>query len=442
MLPGTGRSVKRRWRRWSLAAAISAFALAVPGAFQVRAQVGTTILPTDVEPLPGKQNRAPFTNTLQLRLWQRLPSSLFFNGSVENTFRIETNPYQFPLKRTLLHESLPPGTSFNTLSTQDQLQLLTDLSQVSSFDNVHRITPVGTIGWAATPTTQLFVNSFLIRDTLLRNYTLSSTTGALGAGVQQTINLPRNNSLQVQAMARELWQSQQVPVLDYLPSLTWQYNVTNNFSVYANALLQVRFAHFVASYMRELDPFYTWGCAYQRGGWTFLASSTLNQNFRQPFHSQAIIPQNNYMVVCDFEIDRPLISRMPGLVAVFRAEPVYNFHSHATPGLAGMDFRFYYGVRLQAAKPPLNQAIQQLRKRYSGSRGEPVSSAGVNSGGRGCLHTSRQTSSEPPLTVAYSYLTVHGALPEPSSLAGLPERQHDGGGLEDVAYQRLIRFAF
>lgn len=200
--------------RFASAVLLMAFLLIAGTGEQASAQVGTTVLPTDVEPLPMRKNNRPFSNTLQLRLWQKLPASLYFNTSVETTFRVETNPYQFPLKRTLMHQSLPNGESFYSLSASDQLQLTADLAQVSSFDNVHRITPNGTLGWSFGPNTQIFVNSFLIRDSLRRNYTLDSTTGALGVGAQHNINLTDKMSLQPQVIVRELWQSQQVPVLD------------------------------------------------------------------------------------------------------------------------------------------------------------------------------------------------------------------------------------
>jgi hypothetical protein len=429
-------------RRLLTIAAVLLLAFAGGGG-EAAAQVGSTILPTDVTPLPGRKNNRPFSNTLQLRLWQKLPASFYFNTSVETTFRIETNPYQYPLKRTLLHQNLPLGTDFNTMSEQDKLQITSDLAQVSSFDNVHRITPNGTAGWSFGPNTQVFVNSFLIRDSLIRNYQLNSTTGALGIGAQHTINLGDKASLQPQVIARELWQSQQVPVLDYLPGLTAQYNVTNNLIVYVNALLQVRFAHFVASYMREIDPFYTWGWNYQKGNWVFSASSTFVQNFRQPFHSEAIVPINNYSFICDFEIDRPLINRLPGLVSVFRAEPVYNFHSKATPGLAGMDFRFYYGVRLQAAKPPLNQSIQQLRQRYTNPDTPVKSSRRLKDGATDLTSRLPAPTTQAPeqRPVSFAYLTLHGNL-EPAALrTSSSQLQNDRGSLENMVDESTVRLA-
>ncbi len=380
----------------------------------------TTVLPTDVEPLPGRSTAATtrsFTHALQMRLWQRMPASMFFAGSVETSMRIETNPYQYPMKRTFLKQNLPPGTDFLSLLPEEQFTISSDLAQIGALDNVHRITPNGTAGWSLTPNTQLFANAFFLRDSLCHNYPLNSNTGAVGIGAQHNISVTDKLSIQPQYIVRELWQSQQVPVLDHLPSITLQYNPNPNVSLFANALLQVRFAHFIGSYMRELDPFYTWGGVYQRNNWTFSASSTFLQNFRSPF-SKALTPINNYSFVCDFEIDRPIIQKLPGLVAFVRAEPVYNFHSKATPGLAGMDFRLYYGVRLTAVKPALNDTIQQIRQRYLYQPGaQPGTIPGApsgNSSSNNVLDIRRAIAldcvsdqSEDP-TVC---LTMHGKLP-------------------------------
>lgn len=403
-----------------LASAFCAWVIALC-APEARAQFGT-VLPTDVEPLPGRSTASatrPFTTPLQMRLWQHLPASMFFSSTVETTMRIETNPYQMPTKRNFLNQNLPPGTDFTSLSPEEQFSVTSDLAQIGALDNVHRITPNMTAGWAFNPNTQVFLNGFFLRDSLCHNYPLNTNTGAVGIGAQQNIPVNDKMSVQVQAIARELWQSQQVPVLDYLPGITAQYNITPNLNVYLNTLLQVRFAHFVASYMRELDPFYTVGGSYTRGNWTFLASGTLDQNFRRPF-SKALTPISNDTIVCDFEIDRPLFSSFPGFVVFCRAEPVWNFRSLQTPGLAGMDFRFYYGVRLAAAKPALNDTIKQLRQRYQKGPSQPgdqtspqlVPSSSCNPD----FQAIRQAIAEgeeqetPADHSAPTYLSVHGAL--------------------------------
>lgn len=410
-------SFSTQWRLGALLMLLLAFGISALSSRAEAIEPGSTVIPTDVEPLPNKvtstSNSRAFTSTLQMRLWQHLPAHLFFSTSVETTMRIETNPFQFPLKRTFMKQNMPPGTDFLSLSPADQFTFTSDLSQIGAFDNVHRITPNGTVGWSLSPNTQVFANAFFLRDSLMHNYPLNTSTGAFGLGAQHIISINSKVSLQPQYIIRELWQSQQVPVLDHLPGLTAQYNATPNLNLYANALLQVRFAHFIDSYMRELDPFYTWGGSYQRGQWTFLMSSTFLQNFRTPF-SKALVRRNNYSEVCDFELDRPIFRNMPNVVTVVRAEPVYNFHSHATPGLAGMDFRFYYGVRITAAKPALNDTMQQLRQRYLNQPNQPnqpsinPSYAPPEEIRKAIMLDSEQP--EDPETHPLTCLTLHGTL--------------------------------
>lgn len=395
------------------------FALSISFSYQsVRAeQAGSTILPTDIEPLPGKSTAStrPFTSAMQMRLWQKLPAHVFFASTVETSMRIETNPFQYPQKKVFMKQNLPPGTDFLSLSPQEQFTLSSDLSQIGALDNVHRITPNATLGWSFNPSTQVFVNAFFLRDSLCRNYPLNTNTGAVGIGAQRNFNLGEKWSLQAQHITRELWQSQQVPVLDHLPGLTLQYNPTPNLNLFANALLQVRFAHFVGSYMRELDPFYTWGATYQRGAWTFSATSTFVQNFRKPF-SKPLTPQNNYTMVCDFEIDRPLFSDFPGLIVFARAEPVYNWRSQGTPGLAGMDMRIYYGIRLAAAKPALSDTIDLIRKRYLRNEQQPGSTTSSFDPQTTAIRKAllrNEPAAEPDNSMPTTQcLTVHGSLPE------------------------------
>jgi hypothetical protein len=323
-----------------------------------------TVLPTDITPTQANLQRRRPPNHFELRLLEKLPASFFVNANAETTFRIETNPYQFPLKRTLLHKEIPPGTQFSQFTKADQKDILEELNSVAKFDNVYRINPSITAGWSPTGATQYFVTYFLLRDSLMRHTSLNSTTQAIGIGAQHTWFVGKKTSIQPQITIRELYQSDEPNVLDYLPAITAQYMFSNNLVTYVNVLYQMRMRHFVGGPGREMNPFYTEGLQYNRGRWTFLASGTFLQNFRQPFGKEALIQQNNYSWVCDFEVDRQISEKLPGVQAIIRAEPVYNFHGKATPGLAGMDFRLYYGVRISAAKPAFPDTLKMLRQRY------------------------------------------------------------------------------
>lgn len=292
---------------------------------------------------------------------EKLPAPLYVDTNVETSFRIETNPFQTATKRSLLRQLAPPGTEFDTAS---YLQTVDQIRDCSVFNNVFRVNPNVTVGWSPSANTQYFVNYFYLRDSLMHSSKLSSNTQAIGIGAQHTINLGKKVSLQPQMQMRELFQTEQLPVFDYLPAVTLTVNHTDNLTSYVNAMLQARFKYFMGDPMRELDPFITWGHTYQKGLWYLSASTTFNQNFRRQFGRNAVLPVNNYSFISDFEIDRQL-KNVPGVQLFVRAEPVWNFHSRKTTGLSGMDFRLYYGIRVSASKEALTGTMDQLRKRYT-----------------------------------------------------------------------------
>jgi hypothetical protein len=369
------------WKPSSTAAGtLGLLTLCVPGAL-----AQTTVLPTETVPIPSATNRFTPPNQLELKIMQRLPARFYFNSSVETTFRLETNPFQTATKRTIEHRELPIGTilqqnlpekspfrnhdtaaaaGFNVIATPAQKSILQQIAHASAFDSVYRANPNVTAGWAFTPNTQVFGTYFLIRDSLMRSSSLSSTTQAVGMGIQHTIPLGKKASLQPQFTMREMYQSGQPNVFDYLPAVTLQYAITPNLIAYENSLAQIRFLHFIGDPMREIDPFHTIGFFYTRGRWTVTGSATYLQNFRHQFGRYALEPINNDSFVLDLEVDRQIFPSLPALQAIIRAEPVYNFNSNETTGLAGMDFRLYYGIRLSASKPAIAANIQQLRNRY------------------------------------------------------------------------------
>jgi hypothetical protein len=339
-----------------------ALILFAPGS---RAQVNApTVLPTDINPIPGHPESLSPLSAFQLRLWQHTPSSFYYTGTIESTFRLETNPFQYPEKGTLWNELIPPGTDISNLNPGDIASDAQEVSHAYAADNVYRINPTFTAGWALTPKTQVFGMYFLIRDSLLHYSTINSTTQAVGVGIQHTYMWGEKTSIQPQFISRELWQTGEPPVHDLLPTINIQTNVTPNVVAYLSALLQLRFINFLGYPMRELDPMYSAGLIWQRGPYTFIASGTFLQSFRHPFGKYSLLPVDNYTWILDFEIDKQLFKKMPGLQAIVRAEPVFNFHDQNTPGISGADFRLYYGLRLSAFKPWLNGSIQQLRKRY------------------------------------------------------------------------------
>ncbi len=333
-----------------------------------------TILPTDVLPLPTIQNRMTFGENLQLRILQKLPARFYFSGSCETSFRLETNPFQFPTKRKFLTQ-LPAPPIIRQLDPFAQGRILNLVGLCGQNDMVFRVLPNVTGGWTLTPHTRLFANYFMIRDSLLHHVRLNTVIHSVAGGIQQDIPLTSRANLQAEFQFRELYQTHQQAVFDFLPGLTASYVVTPRAVLFANALLQMRGKKYFQAPTKEIDPFYTWGGLYQRGGWTFSASSTLVQNFREPFRHNATIPVNNYSFILDFEVARRLFKQIPGIQAFLRAEPIYNFHSHNRPGLAGMDFRLFWGLRMAMSKPALTATLEQLRQQLEEQEATPPGSA-------------------------------------------------------------------
>jgi hypothetical protein len=320
-----------------------------------------TILPTDVLPLPAIEDRMSVAENFQLRLFQKLPSRFYFSSSVESSFRLETNPFQFPTKRKLLTQ-LPQPATMRVLNSFQQAQVLEILNLANNDDMVFRVLPNVTGGWTLTPKTRTFINYFMIRDSLFHNVRLNTVIHSISGGIQHDFPIGSRGNLQAEFQCRELYQLHQQPVFDFLPGLTFSYVVTPRLVAFVNALVQLRGKRYMQAPTKEIDPFFTWGALYQRNGWTFSASTTFLQNFREPFRQNATIPVNNYSFICDFEIARRLFRHFPGLQGFIRAEPIYNFHSHNRPGLAGVDFRLFFGLRFAMAKPSLLSGLEQLRQ--------------------------------------------------------------------------------
>lgn len=331
----------------------------------------STILPTDLVPIPTIQNRMTFGENLQLRILQKLPARFYFSASCETSFRLETNVFQFPMKRIMLYKLLPtPATWFAETQAQQKATLST-LHEASRFDTVYRVLPSCTGGWTLSPHTRVYGTFFTIRDSLFYNTKLNTDIYSYAFGVQHDFQMGQRGNLQADLQFRELNQMHQHSVFDYLPGLTYSYVVTPRTYAFVNALIQIRGRKYFQAPTRELDPFYTWGLTHQRGRWTFSASSTFVQNFRQPFGHHALIPANNYSMISDFEIDRRIFPQIAGLQAFIRAEPIWNMHAHNRTGLSGMDFRLYYGLRLSVSKPALTSALDSLRKQLEEQETEP-----------------------------------------------------------------------
>lgn len=375
----------------------------------------TTILPTDVVPLPQGEQRMSYAQNLQFRALDKLPSRFYLNATCETSFRGETNPFQYPTKRQFIKRFLPPPPVFRTLLAGQQASLLSHLEAVGANNMVFRVMPNITAGWALTPKTRILGNYFLIRDQLNHSPQLNTTIQSLAYGVQHDTPIGRRANLQTEFQVRSMYQQNIIPVYDFLPSVTLSYMLTPRTIVFANTLLQLRGKDYYQC-NREISPFYSFGGLYSRGAWAFSTNATLVQNFREMFGRNAPIQQDNYSWICTFEIAKRLFKQMPGVQAFVRAEPIYNFKSHDTPGLAGMDFRMYAGVRVAISKPPLNVALEQIKNQIE-ELNEPIEPPP----GQTADVASPQAYIMPEQVIASSPQPIHGAIFDTVKLSNLSD---------------------
>lgn len=321
-----------------------------------------TVLPTDVVPVLVAPRGRTATETLHLKVLQKLPARFYATAVCETSYRYETNPFQFPTKRKLLQTKFPSPAQFRLLNAFDQAQLYNVLGLVGNDDIVFRVLPNVTAGWVLTPNTRVQFNYFLIRDQLAHNVRLNTAVQSFSGSIQHDFRLGSRANLLADFQCRELLTLHQLPQFDFLPSLSLSYRIAPNLSGYTTALLQLRGRKGFRAPTREIDPFYTTGLVYSRNGWVLVASGTFFQAFREPFNRNAVIDQNSYSIILDFEIARSPMKKYPGIQLFTRVEPIYNFHSRNTPGLAGMDFRFFWGIRATAIKRPLSGMVEQIRE--------------------------------------------------------------------------------
>src|SRR5262249_13891275 len=151
---------------------------------------------------------------------------------------------------------------------------------------------------------RVFANYFMIRDQLFRSTALNTVVHSIAGGAQRDFPVTTRGNLQAEFQFRELYTLHNQPVFDFLPAVTFSYVVKPTMVAYVNTLLQLRGKRYFQGPTKEIDPFYTFGGFYQRGGWSLSTSATFLQNFREPFRRNASTPINNYSWVLDFELAR------------------------------------------------------------------------------------------------------------------------------------------
>jgi hypothetical protein len=291
------------------------------------AQAPPTMIPTDITPSAlGQKNELSYS-PLRFKLFSMLPERLWFDVSNEVSQRVETNVF------------------------------FTETDKKA--DYVFRELPNVSLGYNLFNHTSIYCNYFVIKDVFaVHNILTPPTTQSVALGFRHDIMLGSKTNIQLDFQSRELWQARNLRQADLLPNISVSRLLPHNVLLFGSALLQLRGNDYFTGANREIDPFFTLGAIYRRGNWSFSASTTYVNNFRR--HATAIPPQSNQTIISDYEISRPINKKFPGFVYFVRAEPIWNWGAHGTPGLSGFDFRCFGGIRMAFSKPAFNSDINKL----------------------------------------------------------------------------------
>ncbi len=306
-----------------------------------QAQFTPSLTPTDITPTPIGTERSLLKPGPKYYLYQKLPSRLWFNLSAETSQRYESNVF------------------FRASHPQS--------------DYVYRVLPNMTLGYNLFGHTSIYTNYFVIKDLFVGHSQLSfPTTQSLSLGLRHEKTLGTKTNLQFDFQARELWQTTGLHQADLIPGVTVTRVLTPKTIAFFNTLLQMRGKYYFVAPTRELDPFWTLGVLHSKGNWVFSGVGTLVCNFRHEPFSNPIPYYGNESIILDFEVSHPVTKKIPGLVAFVRAEPIFNWNSHSTPGISGFDFRLFSGLRFTLVKPSYNSQIDKLRKQLMESDALPA----------------------------------------------------------------------
>lgn len=287
------------------------------------------IIPTDITPTRVGDERELIRPGYTFYLKQKLPARMWFSSVTEVSQRFESN----------------------VLFTRRNPER----------DYVFRVQPNITLGYNFLPNSSIYCNYFMIKDVYARHGFLTYPTFmSLSGGLRQDVPIGTRSNLQADFQVRQLWQARNLRQADLLPGLTYTHVFSPKLIGFANTQLQLRSRNiFATGTFREIDPFFTLGVLGRWKDWNAIATNTFVANFRYP---QAIPPQRNYAMISSFELNRPISKKVPGTVAFFRAEPIWNFGSNNVPGLSGFDFRIFGGIRMSVIKPSYYAQVDRLRK--------------------------------------------------------------------------------
>lgn len=247
-----------------------------------------------------------------------LPSKMFFNATIENSLRLETNVLQ--------------------------------TTKRNHSDMVYRVLPNVTLGYALNRSTRVSSNYFFFRDQYMDNSNLlSRNIHSVGMRIDKDLLVTPKGSITAGFFARELFITNFQALQDLIPSVTAVKRVGSNGAIYGSVLGQLRWRKVFANF-QEGDMFYSFGGVYRTPKWTFLADTTVIDNFGKPALRGGVA--NNHVIVMTLEAGRKVSSKLP-LTAFVRAEPIFNIGQEKRTGFAGVNFRIFGGLRTEFSKPAI-----------------------------------------------------------------------------------------
>lgn len=274
-----------------------------------------TTTPIDLTPvrLPARGN---IFDAFKAGALYNLPARMFFNASVENTIRLETNVFQ-------------------TLKG-------------NRADGIYRVLPNCTLGYALGRRTRVSANYFFLRDTYFRNHILNRNIHSVGFRVDQDFPINAKASGTVGFFARELFITDQPELNDLIPSVVIVRRAGSKGIIYGSVLGQVRFRKVLGRY-QEFDQFYSIGGVYRSRPWVFTGDLTFISNFGK----RALrFGPNNYNFILTLEAGRQIVSQLP-MTAFVRVEPIFNIGANQAQGFAGVNVRVFGGIRAEISKPAI-----------------------------------------------------------------------------------------
>jgi hypothetical protein len=271
------------------------------------------------------------------KIYETLPSRMFFSGSVESSYRMETNPYQAPL------------AYHSFIDNRGALRRQAD----------------ATLGYALGQKDRVSLGYFMLSNNYdnFTPYRLDSTSHSLSLTYEHDFYQGQHWSVRSAMVGRQVFTPNGSVSGDLMPSVTVMRRLGTNGWSYGNGALNLSRSDFFIGDVSSLTPILSVGLGYQvpydseklwqkmLQGLTMSLSSTYS--FATNYDASLGSPRNYQNLIITGELSRAIRRKWP-LVAFVRGEPVFNFGQNRDAfGLSGINFRLFGGLRYSFSKSPV-----------------------------------------------------------------------------------------